>query len=54
MITSQVFLDMIVSCRDTGRRVSRGKAQKYPPSDASLHGYRVRYYSIVLFMAALP
>ena len=33
---------------------ARGKAEKYPLSDARLHGCRAKYYSIWLFMAALP
>ena len=32
----------------------RGKAEKYPLRDGSLHGCRVKYCSMRLFMAALP
>ena len=31
-----------------------GKAEKYSLRDGSLHGYRVEYCSMRLFMAALP
>ena len=31
-----------------------GKAEKYPLRDGSLHGCRVKYCSMRLFMAALP
>ena len=33
---------------------ARGKAEKYPLSDVSLHDCRVEYCSIGLFAAALP
>jgi len=36
------------------REAPRGKAEKYPLSDGSLHGCRVKYCSIRLFMTALP
>ena len=32
----------------------RGKAEKYPLRDGSLHGYRAKCCSMRLFMAALP
>ena len=35
-------------------RNPRGKAEKYPLRDVSLHGCRVKHCSMRLFMAALP